>query len=192
MALVGALVLDAPPVAAAAVGGAVALTYPRTVRVGDTFSASLTIVNLSLDGGNPSARQVAARAIFHTPSCGSGRGRCVDPDPGVFAITSPVGDLACASIAFAVRPADPVTGEVEFVSRTPIVLGPADGSGPQPNECRITFTVTVLKLPTKSSTPPSPPLMTEQLVRASLVGEPARSFSNVFGSHTTVVIADPN
>jgi hypothetical protein len=189
--LTGAWVVGATPVAAApALGGAVVLTYPSTVSVGESFSATLTIVNLSLgDAGNASARRVAARDIFHTPSCGSAKARCVGPDPGVFAVTNPQGGLACASIPFTVRPTNPDTGEVEFVARSPIVLGPADGSGPQPNECTITFTVTVLKLPTKNSTPSSATLTTTQLVRASLIGETSRGFSNVFGSNTTIVIA---
>jgi hypothetical protein len=108
----------------------------------------------------------------------------------VFAITNPRGGLACASNAFTVRAADPATGEVEFVARSPIVLGPADGSGPRPNECQITFTLTVLKLPT-DSTPPSAPLKTKQLVRASLIGEASGDFGSVRGSHTTIVFAPP-
>jgi len=138
----------------AGVGGSVTPTYPAgPVRVGDTFNASLTIVNDS-DGANH-AERIAVSNISHTPSCGSGTATCKAPDPGVFTVSTGTGaaQSACAGVTFDVSSVNASTGEVQFTPTRPWTLGPADNSD-GPATCEIQFTVTVMKAPSQQGKAP--------------------------------------
>ena len=105
-----AFFLGAAP-AFAGIGGAAVPEYPAVVNVGDVFSATLTVTNLS-DGGN-SNEDVTANGIFHTPACGAGLGTCTTPDfpPPVFLISNPV-PVAGTACEFVHNTATPLTFSV--------------------------------------------------------------------------------
>ncbi len=150
-----ALVLVTAQEAFAGVGFGVTPTFPSTVTVGQTgLPASVQILNASTPP--ESAGNVTINAINLVPACGTttfvGAGDCpaAQADPGVFAL-SPTGTgeagTACAGQTFTIAIIDPATGQVSFTpSGGPVVLTPPA----TPNSvCRIDFTFSVLKAPTK-------------------------------------------
>lgn len=146
-----------PRPASAGVGVGVAPTYPALIQVGDTnVPVGLSITNTSTTP--ESAGTLELSQIRHTPSCG------VDTpvpcpaayaDPGVFRIKGPATGMAgtaCAGTTFTIGVPDSMTGEVEFVPSSPVILAPVGtGAG---EGCTINFFVDVLKLPKDVSNTP--------------------------------------
>jgi hypothetical protein len=151
----------------AGVGVGIAPTYPAVVTVGATnVPVGLSIVNTST--APESGGTLTLSLIRHTPSCGTDSPVPCPPesaDPGVFLIKGPATGMAgsaCANMTFTIGPADPTTGEVEFIPDTPVVLAPV-GSGAM-SGCTINFFVDVLKVPTIDASA-SPGIQTNQLGR---------------------------
>jgi hypothetical protein len=152
------MLLAAGPVWAG-VGLGLAPTYPGTVVVGDTnLPVSLFIQNVSTDPQD--AGTVTLDNIFHTPSCGASPVGSQNPcgaanaDPGVFLVKGPVTGhtgTACAGKTFTIGPADPTTGEVEFIAQGGSVVLQASSIGGGLATCQIDFLVDVIKLPTKDA-----------------------------------------
>ena len=166
VAVVGGMVSREP--AFAGVGVGISPTYPAVVTVGNTnVAVGLSIVNTSTvpeSGGT-----LTLSLIRHTPSCGTDAPvpcPAASADPGVFLIKGPATGMAgtaCANMTFTIGPADPTTGEVEFIPDAPVVLAPV-GSGDMAG-CTINFFVDVLKPPTIDSSSALPGLQTNQLGR---------------------------
>jgi hypothetical protein len=101
-AMVGAawlLVLSAPQVEAA-IGGSATPTWPPTVAVSTTFSASVVIVNQSPPGND--TESILLTAFFVTPACADDVSVICLPgnrDPGVFDVLAAVGDASSAPCA---------------------------------------------------------------------------------------------
>jgi hypothetical protein len=155
-ALIGlALALVTAPAAFAGVGFGVTPTFPANVTVGQTgLPASVQILNASTPPEN--AGNVTINAINLVPACGTtafvGQGDCpaASADPGVFQL-SPTGTgeagTACAAQTFTISIIDPSTGQVTFTpTGGPVVLTPPATAN---SVCRIDFTFSVLKAPTK-------------------------------------------
>ncbi len=129
-------------------------------NVGDSFTGTVVLTNFSTAPNNTNLIDVDA--VRFTPSCGStsGGGVCDTvpisfADPGVFSVTNPVGSLKCAGSAFTVANVNGVTGEFDLVAVPPVQLGSSDLLQGQ-IQCAITFTVTVLKIPTIDAFDPAP------------------------------------
>ncbi|MHB8577065.1 MAG: hypothetical protein ACYDCQ_17270, partial [Dehalococcoidia bacterium] len=143
--------------AEAGVGFSVTPTFPSPVTVGQTgIPASLQILNNSTPP--ESAGNTTINSINLVPACGTpaatGAGDCplASADPGVFQISpTATGEAgtACAGVVFTVSIIDAATGQVTFTpTGGPVVLTPP----PTMNDvCRIDFTFSVLKAPTKDA-----------------------------------------
>lgn len=178
--------------AVAGMGGAISPSLPATVTVGQTYLATLTMTNAASEGN--ASENVVLSDIFFTPSCATSidPGTCVDPDPLVFSLGNvvvPAPGTACAGINFSLGTPNAVTGEVQLLPNAPVILGPANSANPLLKVCKVTLSLTVLKLPGKDSTPPNPPITTDQLGRASLVGQTSRLTGSATGSNTVEVTA---
>jgi len=169
--------------ASAGVGFGVTPTFPSTATVGASgMPASLQIVNSATppDASNP----VTLSTITLVPACGtslsSGAGDCptAQADPGVLAVSATAtgeAGTACAGKTFTLTVVDAATGKVSFTPSSTVTLGPP-GSPGGGDTCRIDFTFSVVKAPTKDSQPAAPGLQTSQLAFAT-------------GSNTTTAVS---
>jgi hypothetical protein len=189
VAALGAALLLATP-AFAGVSGGVVVSYPGTSAVGDSFSASLTITNTS--SGANAAEPVLVTSIRHTPSCGAGIATCDTPDAGVYAVSNPVAEpsSACAWVKFSVGSTDATTGEVEFVPSGDVVLGNSimGGGTVAKSQCRINFTVTVVKVPTVDADAAAG-LQTKHMARVQFKGQQSGNAGAASGSNASTVQA---
>ena len=154
----------------AGIGGSVVPSFPTPLNVGDIKTATITITNRATTPNN--TENVSISGIFFTPSCSATDGfSCQAPDPGVFQFATVVGKVgsSCASTPFSLGTPNPSTGEFELIPSRPIVLGPANGSGPLPKVCTISINFKVLRAP-QDSTPADTKITTVSLARASLQG----------------------
>jgi hypothetical protein len=177
----------------AGMGGSVVPSFPTPLNVGDIKTATITITNRSTAPNND--EEVNVSAIFLTPSCASSNGvTCLTPDQGVFELATIIGKAgtSCASTVFTAGPLDPVTGAFELIApaNRPVVLGPANGSGPRSTQCVILVNFRVLRAP-QDSTPPNLPLTTDSLGRASLKGA-IRGNNGTATGGSTIAISSPN
>jgi hypothetical protein len=173
VASVGALLAVASPAWAGVLISAVP-TFPTNVTVGQTgLSASIQLANLSTSPEQSSS--VTITSINLVPACGAssfvGNGDCAaaNADPGVLSV-SPTGvgeaGTACAGQTFSISIIDLSTGQL---SVTPgvgsvVLTAPATPGA----VCRIDFTVSVSKAPTKpSGTSPPNTVKTSQILFAS-------------------------
>jgi len=178
--------------AVAGMGGAISPSLPATVTVGQTYPATITMTNAASEGN--ATENVILSDIFFTPSCATSidPGTCVDPDPLVFSLGTvvvPTPGTACAGVNFSLGTPDPVTGEVQLLTNVPVILGPANSANPLLKVCKVTLSLTVLKLPAKDSTPPNSPITTDQLGRATLAGQTSHLTGSATGSNTVEVTA---
>jgi hypothetical protein len=162
-ALVGLAVAVVPfvvtmPSAFAGAGVAMTPTFPSAVNVGDAnLPAALQIDNVSTPNDN--VNPMTIDTITLVPSCGSGtlsgNGDCIAAaaDPGVFGLSATgVGEVGtgCAGQTLTISTVGgSTTGKQLFTpSGSPIVLQPPGQPG---SVCRIDFTFSVLKAPTKDA-----------------------------------------
>ena len=190
-AILALLLLVAGAPANAGVIASAVVDYPTgPVNVGQTFSATLTLTNFSTSPND--AHFVDVSNIFVTPSCGSGNGVCsvAGADPGVFTVSAPVGSGACSTNTFTIGPANLITGEVQFVPTPAVVqLGFGNFQNGQVS-CVITFTVQVLKVPTKDAfTDPvtDPGIQTKPLAHADFKDETTLEVAGASGSDKITV-----
>jgi hypothetical protein len=173
----------------AGMGGSMVPSFPTPLTVGDTKTATITLINRSTAPNND--EDVNVSAIFLTPSCASSNGiTCLALDPGVFELATIIGKsgTSCASTVFTAGPADPASGAFELIApvNRPVVLGPANGSGPKPSQCVILINFRVLRVP-QDSTPPDLPLTTDSLGRATLRGAVRGNTGAATGGNTTAI-----
>ncbi len=169
-------------------------SFPTNVTVGQLgLPATLQIVNISTppeSNGN-----LTLSSIRFVPSCGkasfTATGDCPasSADPGVFLLTpTALGEsgTACALRILTVTTVNLNTGQVAFVPvGGPIVLGPP---GTANSVCRIDFTFSVLKQPTKPLGHSAPnAAQTAQLGYAQATSTVNGSTSTSFGSSLTTV-----
>lgn len=158
--------------------------------------------------GADAAAIARLRQIRLAPSCGpgpstgnpSGNGPaindpevpCTNPDLGVFGAIGPVGmgGRECAGIAFAIGAPD-AQGQIEIVPALPVYLT----SG---QTCEISFTFSVLRVPTKDTFPTAAGVQTTSVssVRSEVVADPGNPGAiglqaAGLGSGDVVEIAEP-
>lgn len=130
----------------AGAGLAITPTFPATVTVGDTGTATLSIVNNSTAPENDDPIRITSIGLV--PSCGAEVAPCATNDPGVFNLGdtgSGQAGTACAGVTFTISAADP-SGLVSFTSPSPVDLGNSQAGGAQAT-CVIAFTFSVAKVP---------------------------------------------
>ncbi len=123
-------------------------TTPSSFTVGDTgVAATVHVTNNS--GGAQAAGSVTLSEISLWPSCGTQMlTSCTNADTGVIAMSpsgTGMGGTACAGQTFTISAPD-ATGKVSFTPANQVVL--AFGA-----RCEISYTFSVLKMPTKDSNP---------------------------------------
>ena len=173
----------APGLAEAGVGAATAVTFPISVRVGQTgLPASVDVYNLNTGGEAGSANSVCnandakppcgssihgssspiSLGLFVTPSCGNAvSGQCLTSDPGVFQVSSTaLGRVGteCGGMLFVTSVIDVPFGTVNF---TPVGGAHIQLSGFMA-KCTVDFTIDVVKAPTIDQDPVSPGIQTLQ------------------------------
>jgi hypothetical protein len=186
--LLAASTLAAVP-AYAGMGGSVVPAFPTPLNVGDIKTASITITNRSTRPND--TENVNVSRIMFTPSCGRSDGfSCSIPDPGVFKFGTVIGrsGTSCAGTVFSLGPVNPDTGEFELIapSSKPVVLGPANDSGPLPKQCIISINFQLVREPI-DSTPGDAQPTTDSLARASLQGAGTSNSGSASGGSTSVV-----
>ncbi|MEX2587071.1 MAG: hypothetical protein WD602_03635 [Actinomycetota bacterium] len=126
--------------------------FPSNTTLGDTnLTFQINVTNTSNETGNASDPTIPVELteVGLTPSCAtfSGLGVCIEPELDVFDIdtgaTAATGiDGACVGTTFDVSARD-ADGRHTLTPNTPVLLGPADGSG-GPTNC--TLEVTILEV----------------------------------------------
>jgi hypothetical protein len=160
--------------AVAGVGASVESVWPVSAAVGDLFSASLFITNMSTSPNE--TENVRLTAVFVTPACADG----VSPiclaapvdhrDPGIFKLLSAVGDAStppCAEVDFTIGLPDESTGEVELTPTSAITMGPA--AGVISRTCQVNILFRVFRVPTNPAD--GPPVTTNPLARVAIFGQ---------------------
>jgi uncharacterized repeat protein (TIGR01451 family) len=186
------LALLAVTPAFAGLGASVVPSFPTPEDVGDIKTATVTIKNNSTTPNN--TENVDVSGIHVTPSCAASDGfACQTVDPGVFQFSALVGKTgtSCQGVTFTAINVDPGTGEFELSPNKAWVLGPSDGSGALPffnKICVIQLNYKVLRAPIDSS-PPNPPLTTDSLANASLVGETTGNTGQAAGGSQATINA---
>ena len=142
--------------ASANVGINGSLQMPSGRAVGTTGQpGSLTVRNTNTSPQNGDSNTVTELRLV--PSCGTtstSSDLCSSPDPGVFSISptaTGAAGTACAGIVFDVTAPDAI-GAVTFVPRRAVVIPPPSGVAGA-NECKVDFSVNVLKVPTVDADP---------------------------------------
>ncbi len=174
-----ALVLPASPAFAAVVLSADS-TAPGSITVGDTgVPATIHVANNST--GAQAAGTVTLSQIALWPTCGAQvLAPCTAPDTGVVALSatgSGIAGSACAGQTFTISAPDP-TGRVLFTPANQVVL--ALGA-----KCEISYTFSVLKMPTLDSNP-GPGIQTTEIgiVGGTHIGTGATGTSTFFFTKT--------
>ena len=145
----GLLVAAQPASANVGISGSLQMPSGRSVGAGG-LAGSLTVRNTNTAPQQGDSNTVTQLRLV--PSCGTtstSTNLCGAPDPGVFTIGSTAtgaSGTACAGRAFSVSPPDSI-GAVVFTPSSPVVLPPPSGVAGA-NECRVSFTVAVRKMPT--------------------------------------------
>ena len=153
-------------------------SFPATVTAAATgLPASFSFANSST--GPDSAFSMSITAIALTPSCGNAGTVCNEIDPGVFALSaSGTGQAgtACAGATFAIAPPD-AFGKAVFTPSPAIVLTPTGQPG---SSCTVTFSFSVLKVPTVDASNPTPGMQTDALAEVSgdTIGNPGSTDSS--------------
>ena len=130
LALFGTLLLNATP-AVGGIGGAATPVWPLSATVGELFTASVTITNISTSPNDTEAVILTGASV--TPACaGVSFPVCsgMNADPDIFKVLSAVGDTStapCAGVVFDVGIPDMTTGEVALNPRTTVTLGAVSG-----------------------------------------------------------------
>ncbi len=147
---IAAAVLVPARTVSANVGIGGSLQMPGGRAVGATAQpGSFTVRNTNTAPQNGDSNTITLLRLV--PSCGTtstDSNLCGAPDPGVFSISptaTGAGGTACAGRVFDVSAPDGI-GAVSFTPRSPVVLPPPNGV-PGANECKVDFTVGVLKVP---------------------------------------------
>jgi hypothetical protein len=167
---------DAP--AHAGVSLDVTPSFPAAVTAAATgISASFTFANSSTGPDADFSMSIIAVAL--TPSCGNAGSVCNQIDPGVFALGSTATGqtgTACAGATFAIAPPD-ANGKAVFSPSPAIVLTPTGQPG---SSCTVTFTFSVLKVPTIDASNPTPGMQTDALAEVSgvTIGNPGATDSS--------------
>ncbi len=181
-ATIGSIAM-APGLAEAGVGAATAITFPVSVRVGQTgLPASVDVYNLNTGAEAASTNSVCnfndakppcgssihgsssptSLGLFVTPSCGNAiSGQCNTADPGVFQVSSTaLGRVGteCAGMSFVTSVIDVPFGTVNF---TPVGGAHIHLSGFMA-KCTVDFTIDVVKAPALDQDPASPGMQTLQ------------------------------
>ncbi len=152
-------------------------SFPGTVTAAATgLAASFSFTNSST--GPDAAFSLLITSIALTPSCGHGGSVCVQPDPGVFALsatgTGQAGS-ACAGAVFTIGAPD-AGGRSSFSPSPPVVLTPTGQPG---SSCTVDFTFDVLKVPTIDASNPTPGVQTDPIAEVSgdTIGNPGTTNS---------------
>ena len=165
------------------------------VTVGQTNVPSrLTITNVSTD--QQGTQNVAITNITLVPSCGviasvDCPGASFDPD--VFALSATgtgTAGTACAGTTFTITNIDQAQDKYLFTPSVPVVLGPADTGGLLA-QCRIDFTVDVLKVPTIDARA-DPGIQTNELAGATGTATDGQVGQGTGTNFTTVNRATPS
>jgi hypothetical protein len=140
----------------ASVGFSVTPNIPANgaaVSVGQTgVQSNITLTNASNGAQANDSLTVSSGSIQLVASCGTAppNGACPssDFDPGVFQLSSTAsGQSACAGTTFTIVNTNAAEGLYQFNPSSTVTLGPSA-------TCTISFTVSVLKTPTKNTTSP--------------------------------------
>lgn len=178
--------------AGAAVALSVTVTTPPAATVGQrALSGTILVQNVSTP---PQITEpLTIGTITLVPSCGTSTGGSTCPagltDPGDFELgPSAIGQsgTACAGVSFVVNVINQATGEVSFVPPAFVALAlgaPASATA----TCGITFSFSVLKVPTHDAAATSG-IQTDQLVAATGTYQDGNSVSDS-GSSTMSVAA---
>jgi PKD repeat protein len=175
--------------ASAAVHLDVTVPLPDVMEVGQTGDpGALQVINSST--GAEASGNVTLSAITLVPSCGSlSFGDCpaADVDPGVFSVSTGVGEFAsaCAGMTFAVSTLDASQGKLALTPSGTVVLGRPTGGN---SFCRIDFTLNVQRLPAKDSDPKAG-LQTAQL--GAVTGTSTATGSSGTGFQSSEVAVSP-
>ena len=165
------------------------------VTVGQTNVPSrLTITNVSTD--QQGTQNVAITNITLVPSCGviaSIDCPAAFFEPDVFSL-SPTGTgvagTACAGTTFTITNIDSLQDKYLFTPSVPVVLGPADTGG-LAAQCRIDFTVDVLRVPTFDSRVEAG-VQTNELAGAFGTAQDGQTGQGTGSNFTTVNRATPS
>ncbi len=157
--------------ASADVGFSVVPLFPPVLTVGQAgVPASISITNAS--NGLEAGGTVTINDITLVPSCGvfSFAPDCPGPsvDPDVFALSATgLGEAgtACAGQTFTITNIDQVQDKYSFTPVGPAVILQPPGTAGGLDVCRINFTLTVLKVPTKDAQP-APGIQTTRVAAA--------------------------
>ncbi len=166
------------PPAHAGVSLDVTPSFPATVTAAATgISASFTFANSST--GPDADFSMSITAVALTPSCGNAGSVCNQIDPGVFALSATAtgqAGTACAGATFAIAPPD-ANGKAVFSPSPAVVLTPTGQPG---SSCTVTFTFSVLKVPTIDASNPTPGMQTDALAEVSgaTIGNPGTTDSS--------------
>ena len=189
LGVVGILLLGVSiPRADAGIGGSNTPTWPVTVTVGTTFSASVIIINQSTPPND--TENVLLTSLFVTPACAdSASPICLagNRDPGVFDVLTAVGAASttpCAGVTFSVGAPDAATGEVQLTPQTTITLGPANGAAAA-RTCQVNLTLRAKKVPSNPAIPGTG--TTDPLTRTTLQGVVSTLNGTASGSAQTTV-----
>lgn len=196
-----AVAMAFPAVASAVPTLGVAVTFPATVTVGQTLPASFTIANQSsfedpsfkLCKGGDGGSCAGTDGVVLTPSCAQVAGSnslttCTSggAEPGVFQINQPAAGgsgTACSDTTFLATPFGDPFGRVRFAP-----TGGQDVTLSIGEQCRVEFTLTVLRMPTLDASG-LPGVQTAPIVTAS-----ANTYLNhpVAGGSSTVLTVNPS
>ena len=186
LGIVGAVLVPARP-AAANVGISASLQMPGGRAVGATAQpGSFTVRNTNTAPQNGDSNMVVTLRLV--PSCGTtstSSNLCSSPDPGVFSISptaTGAGGTACAGRVFDVSAPDGI-GAVTFTPRGGAVVLPPPNGVAGANECRVDFTVGVLRVPSVDADP-APGVQT----RANLLAQTRHPSGAVLSSRPTVLL----
>jgi hypothetical protein len=153
-------------------------SFPATVTAAATgLPASFSFANSST--GPDAAFSMSITAVALTPSCGNAGTVCNEIDPGVFALSATgtgQAGTACAGATFAIAAPD-AGGKAVFTPSPPIVLTPTGQPG---SSCTVSFTFSVLKVPTIDASNPTPEMQTDALAEVSgvTIGNPGSTESS--------------
>ena len=167
--LAATLVPAGPALANVGISGS--LQMPGGRAVGATGQpGSLTVRNTNTAPQNGDSNTLTQLRLV--PSCGTtstSSNLCGSPDPGVFSVSptaTGAAGTACAGIVFDVSAPDGI-GAVTFSPRQAVVIPPPSGVAGA-NECRVDFTVSVLKVPTVDADPGMAGIQTRANMLATL------------------------